>query len=122
MNLDMSKIISDIGDDLIAEAGEPLGLDHDQSVRVAHALAAHIGMGGEEAIKQAAADTGLDEEVIAAMLPKLIEAGKEKLLAEGPVADAIDSAKEQAMSALGSVGGAAAKSAGGMLGTLFGRK
>jgi hypothetical protein len=111
MSLDTAKIISDLGDDLVAQAGEPVGLDRDQSIRVARALAANLNKGKDAAVQAAAADTGLTEEVISAMLGKLVELGKEKLLSEGPVGDAIASAKSQAGAALG-----------GMLGGLFGRK
>ena len=44
--------------------------------RVAKALGQHIGGGKDLAIKAAAADTGLTEDVISAMLTKLIETGK----------------------------------------------
>jgi hypothetical protein len=123
MSLDVSRVVSEMGDAFIAKVGEEVGLDGDLSVRAAHALAAHIGSGGRDgAIKQAAAETGVGEEVIAALMTKLVEAGTEKLLKESPVGDAIDSAKEQASAALGAVGGDLAKKAGGMLGGLFGRK
>jgi hypothetical protein len=122
MSLDTAKIISDLGDDLIAQAGEPVGLNRDQSVRVARALASHMGKGKDAAVQQAAAETGLTEEVISAMLGKLVEAGKEKLLSEGPVGEAVDQAKASASAALGQAGQAAARSVGGMLGGLFGRK
>lgn len=119
MAIDISKILSSLGDELVAQAGEPVGLDKDQSVRVAKALSQHIGGGKDLAIKAAAADTGLTEDVISSMLNKLIETGKEKLLSEGVVGDAIDSAKDQAMAAVGNIGGEAAK---GIFGKLFGRK
>jgi hypothetical protein len=122
MSLDTAKILSDLGDDLIAQAGEPVGLNRDQSVRVARALTTHLGKGRDAAVQQAAAETGLTEEVISAMLGKLVEVGREKLLNEGPVGQAIDSAKSQASAALGQAGQAAAASVGGMLGGLFGRK
>lgn len=111
MSLDTAKILSELGDDLVAQAGEPVGLNRDQSVRVARALTQHMGKGREAAIQQAAADTGLTEEVISAMLGKLVEAGRDKLINEGPVGSAIENAKGQAQAALG-----------GMLGGLFGRK
>jgi hypothetical protein len=122
MSLDTAKILSELGDDLIAQAGEPVGLNRDQSVRVARALTQHLGKGREAAVQQAAADTGLTEEVISAMLGKLIETGRDKLLNEGPVGQAIDSARAQAGAAIGQAGQAAARSVGGMLGGLLGRK
>lgn len=122
MAIDISKILSSLGEDLVAQAGEPVGLDRDQSVRVAKALSAHIGGGKDLAIKAAAADTGLTEDVISAMLGKLVETGKEKLLKESPVGDAIDGAKDQAMAALGNIGGEATKGLFGKIGGMFGKK
>jgi hypothetical protein len=119
MAIDISKILSSLGDDLVAQAGEPVGLDKDQSVRVARALGQHIGGGQDAAIKAAATDTGLTEDVISSMLSKLVETGKEKLLSEGVVGDAIEGAKNQAMAAVGNIGGDAAK---GIFGKLFGKK
>ncbi|MDX2233545.1 MAG: hypothetical protein NW200_03525 [Hyphomonadaceae bacterium] len=122
MAIDLSKILSELGDDLVAQAGEPIGLDRDQSVRVATALSRNIGGGKDLAVKATATETGLTEEVISAMLGKLMETGKEKLLNEGPVGEAIDGAKAQAMAAIENVGGAAAKGLMGRLGGLFGKK
>jgi hypothetical protein len=122
MSLELSKVVAELGDEAIAETGEPLGLSKDQSVRVANSLAAHAGLGGEEAIKAAAADTGLDEEVVSAMLKKLIKTGGEKLMQESGASAAIDNAKNEAMAAFGAAGGGAAKAAGGFLGGLFGKK
>lgn len=115
MSIDVSKIVSQIGDDLIAQTGEPLGLDRDQSVRVARALAANWNKGREQAVQQTAADTGLTEEVVGSMATKLIDVAKEKLIEDGPVGDAIQSAKTAASDAV-------QKAAGGFLGGLFGRK
>jgi hypothetical protein len=118
MGLDVSKILSELGDDMAARCGGQVGLNHDQSVRVAHALSAHIGRGREEAVRAAAADAGLGEEVVASMLNKLIEEGGKKLMEDSPVGDAIQSAKAAA-------GDAMANAAGGMfgkIGGMFGRK
>ncbi|MBL8558598.1 MAG: hypothetical protein JNM47_07755 [Hyphomonadaceae bacterium] len=119
MAIDISKILSSLGDDLVAQAGEPVGLDKDTSVRVAKALSQHIGGGKDLAIKAAAADTGLTEEVISQMLGKLIDTGKEKLMNDSGVTGAIDDAKAQAMGAIGAIGGEATK---GIFGKLFGKK
>ena len=121
MSFDFAKVLTDLGDDLIAKTGEPLGLSKDQSVRVAQAVGRHFAKGQVEAVKLAAADTGLSEDVVSAMTSKLIDTGKEKLLKDGQVGDAIDSAKAQAQAALANAGGDIAKSAGGMFGKLFGR-
>lgn len=115
MSFDLGKVVQSLGEDAVAQAGEPLGLNKDQSNRVVKALVARAGLGGEEAIRAAAADTGLDEEVVASMSKKLIEAGKEKLMEESGATAAIDNVKEQAMAAVQNAGG-------GLLGKLFGRK
>lgn len=122
MSFDLSAVVRELGDEAIAKAGEPLGLSKEQSVRVAHALAAHAGLGNEETIRAVAQDTGLDEEVVAAMAKKLIETGAEKLMNETPVGAAVDNAKQEAMAALTAAGAGAAKNAGGFLSGLFGRK
>lgn len=122
MAIDISKILSSVGDDLVAKAGEPVGLDKDTSVRVAQALSTHIGGGKDLAIKAAAADTGLSEDVISQMLTKLIDTGKEKLMNDSGVTGAIDDAKAQAMAAVGNIGGEATKGLMGKIGGLFGKK
>lgn len=121
MSFDMSKVFSALGEELIAKAGEPVGLDKDQSVRVAKALAAHVNKGDEEAVKAAAADTGLSEDVVASMMKKLAETAKDKIMEEAGVNKAIDDAKAQAQAAAVNAGKDAMKNAGGMLGKLFGR-
>ncbi len=122
MSFDLSKVVSALGEEALGKAGEPAGLDKAQSVRVAKALAAHAGLGNGEMIKAAAADTGLDEEVVAAMTKRLLEVGAEKLMKETPIGAAVDNAKQDAMAALSNVGGDAAKQAGGFLKGLFGKK
>ena len=122
MAIDISKILSSLGEDLVAQAGEPVGLDKETSVRVASALSQHIGGGKDLAIKAAAADTGLTEDVISQMLAKLIDTGKEKLMNDSGVTGAIDDAKDQAIAALGNVGGEAAKGLFGKIGGMFGKK
>mgnify|MGYP000973369938 CR=1 FL=1 len=121
MSFDMSKVFSALGEELIAQAGEPVGLDKDQSVRVAKALAAHVNKGDAEAVKAAAADTGLSEDAVASMMKKLAETAKEKIMDEAGVNKAIDDAKAQAQAAAVNAGKDAMKNAGGMLGKLFGR-
>jgi hypothetical protein len=122
MSFDISTLVKALGDEALAQAGEPLGLDKDQSVRVAHALAAHAGLGDDEMVRAVAADTGLDEEVVAAMLKQLAETAAEKVMEETPVGAAVDSARQQAMAAMGDAGATAVKNAGGFLGRMFGRK
>jgi hypothetical protein len=115
MSFDIGKVAGHLGEEAVARAGEPLGLDKDQSNRVVKALAARAGLGGQEAIAAAAADTGIDEEVVSALTEKLVEAGKEKLMEESGATAAVDAAKDQAMAAVANAGG-------GLLGRLFGRK
>lgn len=110
MAFEMSKVVSSLGEELIGKCGEPVGLDKDQSVRVARALAARFNLGGEAAIKAAAEDTGIDEETVAAMSKKLMEAGKDKLMDESGANAVIDKAKDEAMN-----------QAKGMFGKLFGK-
>ena len=122
MSFETSKVVEALGEQAIGQIGEPIGLDKDQSVRVARALAAHSGLGSQQMVQAAAADTGLDEEVVAAMGKKLVEEGGNKLMEETGVSAAIDNAKQDAMAALSNVGGDAARNAGGFLGKLFGRR
>lgn len=122
MSFDISALVSALGDEAIAKCGEPVGLDKEQSVRVAHALAAHAGLGDEEMVRAVAADTGLEEEVVAAMLKRLAETAAEKLMSETPVGAAVDGAKQHAMAAMNTAGAEAMKNASGFLGSLFGRK
>jgi hypothetical protein len=122
MSFEISKVVEALGEEAIGQIGEPVGLDKAQSVRVARALAAHSGLGNQQMVQAAAADTGLDEEVVAAMGKKLVEEGANKVMEETGVNAAIDNAKQDAMAALSNVGGDAARSAGGFLGKLFGRR
>ena len=122
MSFDISALVSALGDEAIAQCGEPIGLDKEQSVRVAHALAAHAGLGDRDMASKVAADTGLDEEVVAAMLKRLGEIAAEKLMNETPIGAAVDTAKQQAMAAMDTAGATAMKGATGFLGSLFGRK
>jgi hypothetical protein len=122
MSFDMSRVVTQLGDAAIGKCGEPLGLNEEQSVRVAHALAARAGLGNQEMIAQVAADTGLPEDVVAAMAKKLAEEGAKKIMDATGANAAIDNAKEQAMAAMSNAGGEAMKQAGGFLGGLFGRK
>lgn len=115
MNIDFSKIVEMLGESAVAQIGAPLGLDGDQSLRLAKSLAGHMGAGKDLAVKGAAAEAGIPEDVTQSMMDKLMEAGKEKLLNDTGVTQQVEAAKEQAMAA---VQGAA----GGLLGRLFGRK
>ena len=96
MSIDFSRIVTALGEEALGKAGEPAGLDKAQSVRVAHALAAHAGLGNEQMLAAAAADTGLDEEVIAAMSKRLVEVGAEKLMQDTPIGAAVDNMKDSA--------------------------
>jgi hypothetical protein len=122
MSFDMSRVVTQLGDAAIGKSGEPLGLNEEQSVRVAHALAARAGLGNQEMAAQVAADTGLGEDVVAAMAKKLMEESGKKLMDAAGASAAIDDAKDQAMAAMNAASGKAMKQAGGFLGNLFGRR
>jgi hypothetical protein len=122
MSFDMSRVVAALGDDAIGKCGEPIGLNEDQSVRVAHALAARAGLANQDMVAQVAADTGLSEDVVASMAKRLVEEGGKKLMDSTGATAAIDNAKEQAMAAMTAASGDAVKQAGGFLSGLFGRK
>jgi hypothetical protein len=118
MSIDVSKIVSALGDEAVAKCGDQVGLERAQSLRVARALAAHMGKGKDEAVRAAAADTGLTEEVIAAMLAKLVEKGAEKALEDSPLGEAVGNMKGAAADMLGK----GAEGMFGKIGGMFGKK
>lgn len=122
MSFDFSAMAASLGDDVAAKIGEPLGLDRDLSLRVVHSLSANWSKGREGALQATAAETGLGEDVVAAMLAKFTDAAKDQALdvAKDKLGEAADAAKEQAMAALEA--SPVGKAAGGFLGKLFGRK
>lgn len=100
--IDLGKVVTMVGETTIAEIGEPLGLSPELSMKAARSLAENFTGGNrDEAVKAAAAETGITEECLNAMLAKLIDRGK-------------DMAVEAASAQLGD----AAK---GMFGKFFGR-
>lgn len=99
--IDLSSVVSKLGETTITEIGEPLGLSSEQSTAVAKALAENFTGNKDQAIAAAAKETGLGKEVIETMLVKLLDRAKDA---------SVDYAKEQAT--------AAAK---GMFGKFFGR-
>lgn len=100
--MDLSKVISMVGDQTIAEMGAPLGLSKELSLKAANALARNFTGGNkDEAVAAAAKETGVSEEVMNAMAAKLIDTGKDY---------AVNAAKDQL--------GNAAK---GMFGKFFGK-
>lgn len=105
MNIDVNKLVETLGDAAIEQVGESVGLDGEKTSRVVQSLAKHVSAGGDVA-GRVAADTELQKDVISQFMDKLIEAGKDKLLSEGPVADALK----------------AAGPVGGLVGRLFGKK
>lgn len=115
MALDFENIVSFLGHKVVGEIGAPLGLDEDQSVKLAASLANNIRAGNDLAIKGAAAETGIPEDVAQAMLDKLYETGKQKLLEDTGIAQQAEAMRDQAVEA-------AKQAAGGFLGRLFGRK
>jgi len=123
MTLDLSKVLSSVGDEAIARAGDQVGLDRDQSIRVVKALSARMGAGREAAIAGAAEEAGLGQEVVAALMGKVTEIAAEKALSEGPIGDALGQFKAPAAEAAsGLLGDGVAKQAGGFMSKMFGRK
>lgn len=100
MNFDLSKILEQLGDPVIAQIGGSLGLSAQQSQQLAQALSRHFSTNREATVEAAAADTGFNQDVVAAMLGKLVEEGKKHMLE----------------------GGGASEMIGGALGGLFGKK
>ena len=101
LDIDLGKIVTKLGEDTIADIGEPLGLSRELSVKAATSLARNFHGNKDEAIAAAAAETGIGKDVLEAMITKLLS-----------------EAREQAMSAVKEQAAAAAK---GMFGRFFGR-
>lgn len=101
LNIDLGKIVSSLGENTIAEIGEPLGLSKELSIKAAHSLASNFHGNSDEAIAAASKETGIGKEVLEAMFSKLAEDARSQ---------AVDHVKEQAS--------AAAKN---MFGKFFGR-
>jgi hypothetical protein len=78
MLIDLTKVVGMVGEQTIAEIGEPLGLSKEQSVKAANALARNFtGANKDEAVAAAAAETGITQEVMNTMAAKLIDRGKD---------------------------------------------
>ena len=75
--IDLSKVVSSLGEQTIAEIGEPLGLSSDQSMRAARALAENFTGNKDQAIDAAARETGIGKEVLEAMIVKLLDNAKD---------------------------------------------
>jgi hypothetical protein len=99
--IDLGKVVSSLGEQTIAEIGEPLGLSSEQSMRAARALAENFTGNKDQAIDAAARETGIGEEVLEAMIVKLLDNAKDA---------AVDHVKGQA-----------AEAAKGMFGKFLGR-
>ena len=89
-----------LGENTIADIGEPLGLDRELSIKAAKSLAKNFHGNKDEAIA-AAEEAGIGKDVLEAMITKLL-----------------DEARSQAVSA---VKDQAANVAKGMFGKFFGR-
>ncbi len=85
--IDLGKVVSALGEQTIAEIGEPLGLSSEQSMRAARALAENFTGNKDQAIDAAARETGIGKEVLEAMLVKLLDNAKDA---------AVDHVKDQA--------------------------
>jgi hypothetical protein len=99
--IDLGKVVSTLGEQTIAEIGEPLGLSSEQSMRAARALAENFTGNKDQAIDAAAKETGIGKEVLEAMMVKLLDNAKDA---------AVDHVKDQA-----------AQAAKGMFGKFLGR-
>lgn len=123
MSFDFSKMFAQFSDELLGKIGEPLGLTAEQSTKAGKALMAHFAKGENAAVKAAADEAGIGEEVAGAMLAKLVETGKERFgeQAGAAVENALNNAiKDTPLAALAT--GDAAKVGAGLLGKLFGKK
>ncbi len=101
LNIDLGKIVTSLGENTIADIGEPLGLSKELSLKAARSLAENFHGNSDEAIAAASKETGIGKDVLEAMLSKLLEDARTQ---------AVDHVKDQAASA--------AKS---MFGKFFGR-
>jgi len=101
LNIDLGKIVTSLGENTIAEIGEPLGLSKKLSLKAARSLTENRRNNIDEAIAAASKDTGVGKDALEAMLSTLLEDARSQ---------AVDHANEQAASA--------AKS---MFGKFFGR-
>lgn len=101
MNIDLGKIVTTLGENTIADIGEPLGLSKELSLKAARSLAENFTGNKDDAIAAAAKETGIGKDVLEAMITKLLDEAKSQ---------AVDHVKEQASNA--------AKS---MFGKFFGR-
>lgn len=101
LDIDLGKIVAKLGEDTIADIGEPLGLSRELSVKAAYSLASNFHGNKDEAIAAAAKETGIGKDVLEAMISKLL-----------------GEAREQAMGVVKDQATAAAK---GIFGKFFGR-
>ena len=101
LNIDLGKIVTTLGENTIADIGEPLGLSKELSLKAARSLAENFTGNKDDAIAAAAKETGIGKDVLEAMITKLLDEAKSQ---------AVDHVKEQASNA--------AKS---MFGKFFGR-
>jgi hypothetical protein len=101
INIDLTKIVTTLGEDTIAEIGAPLGLSKELSLKAAKSLAENFTGNKDEAIAAAAKETGIGKDVLEAMITKLLGEAKDK--------------------AMGAVKDQAAAAAKGMFGKFFGR-
>ena len=88
--IDLGNVVSALGEQTIAEIGEPLGLSSEQSMRAARALAENFTGNRDQAIEAAARETGIGKEVLEAMIVKLLDNAKDAAVAhvKGQAADA----------------------------------
>jgi hypothetical protein len=73
LDIDLGKIVTTLGENTIADIGEPLGLDRELSIKAATSLVKNFHGDKDEAIAAAVAETGIGKDVLEAMITKLLE-------------------------------------------------
>ena len=89
LDIDLGKIVTTLGENTIADIGEPLGLDRELSIKAATSLVKNFHGDKDEAIAAAVAETGIGKDVLEAMITKLLEEARTQ---------AMGAVKEQAAS------------------------
>ncbi len=113
--IELGKIVEGLGEKVVGDLGEPLGLSGETSIKLAKSLAANASKGVSGAVKAAAEETGVAQELVQSFADKLYEKGKDMLIEQSGMNEHVENAKQGAMAALKNAGG-------GLLGGLFGKK
>lgn len=113
--IDFGKVVAGLGEKVVGDIGAPLGLSGETSIKLAQSLAAHADKGVSGAVKAAAEETGVAQELVQSFADKLYEQGRDMLIEQSGINEHMENAKQGAMAALKNAGG-------GLLGGLFGKK